>query len=96
MARVRISTPGPSLPDFCRKQAYPFWALYKVLFENHTQIDGLINMVFDQIEYWVPITIYRSEAEVKAIPNEHSVSFKIPYVSLDGKIVHIFNRIISK
>jgi len=25
MARVRISTPGPSLPDFCRKQAYPFW-----------------------------------------------------------------------
>ena len=70
--------------------------LYKVLFENHTQIDGLINMVFDQIEFWVPVSIYRSEAEVKTIPNEHSVSFKIPYVSLDGKIVHIFNRIISK
>ena len=59
-------------------------------------IEGLINMVFDQIEFWVPVSIYRSEAEVKTIPNEHSVSFKIPYVSLDGKIVHIFNRIISK
>ena len=33
--------------------------LYRVLFENHTQIDSLINMVFDQIEYWVPVSIYR-------------------------------------
>ena len=70
--------------------------LYKVLFENHTQIGGLINMVFDQIEYWVPVSIYRDNAEIQTIPNEHSVHFKIPYVSNDGKIVHIFNRIISK
>lgn len=70
--------------------------LYQVLFENHTQIDGLINMVFDQIEYWVPVSIYRDNAEIQTIPNEHAVHFKIPYVSNNGKITHIFNRIISK
>ena len=70
--------------------------LYRVLFENHTQIDSLINMVFDQIEYWVPVSIYRDNAEIRTIPNEHAVHFKIPYVSNDGKITHIFNRIISK
>ena len=70
--------------------------LYRVLFENHTQIDSLINMVFDQIEYWVPVSIYRDNAEIQTIPNEHAVHFKIPYVSNNGKITHIFNRIISK
>ena len=44
-------------------------------------------MVFDQIEYWVPVSIYRDNAEIQTIPNEHSVHFKIPYVSNDGKIV---------
>lgn len=70
--------------------------LYRVLFENHTQIDSLINMVFDQIEYWVPVSIYRDNADIRTNPSEHSVHFKIPYVSNDGKITHIFNRIISK
>ena len=70
--------------------------LYKVLFENHTQIDGLITTIFDEIEYWVPVTIVRDEAKVETIPNEHSVSFQIPYVSNDGKIAHIFSRVISK
>lgn len=70
--------------------------LYKVLFENHTQIDGLIGLVFDQIEYWVPVTIFRDEAEVQTFPNEHAVQFKIPYVSNDGKFRHTFNRVISK
>ena len=70
--------------------------LYKVLFENHTQIDGLITTIFDEIEYWVPVTIVRDEAKVETIPSEHSVSFQIPYISNDGKIAHIFSRIISK
>ena len=70
--------------------------LYKVLFENHTQIDGLITTIFDEIEYWVPVTIVRDEAKVETIPSEHSVSFQIPYVSNDGKIAHIFSRVISK
>lgn len=70
--------------------------LYKVLFENHTQIDGLITTIFDEIEYWVPVTIVRDEAKVETIPSEHSVAFQIPYVSNDGKIAHIFSRVISK
>lgn len=70
--------------------------LYKILFENHTQIDGLMTTVFDEIEFWVPVTIVRDETNIELIPNEHSVSFQIPYVSNDGKIAHVFNRIIGK
>ena len=70
--------------------------LYRILFENHTQIDGLISSVFDMIEFWVPVTIDRDNADVQTIPSEHSVSFRIPYISNDGKIAHIFSRVISK
>ena len=70
--------------------------LYKILFENSTQIDGLMTRVFDQIEYWVPITIYRDRAEIFTKPSEHQISFKIPYISNDGKIVNVFKRVISK
>jgi phage baseplate assembly protein W len=70
--------------------------LYSLLFENHTQMEGLMATVFDQIEYWVPITIFRDKAEVVISSSEHSVSFQIPYISNDGKIAHIFNRVISK
>ena len=70
--------------------------LYQILFENSTDVDGLITTVFDQIEYWVPVTIDRSHAEVENFVEEHALRFKIPYVSNDGRFVHVFNRIISK
>jgi hypothetical protein len=69
---------------------------YKLLFENHTQVDGIIDEVVDQIEYWVPVTVIRDKMDVKIVPNEHCVSLQIPYVSNDGKIAHVFSRVISK
>lgn len=70
--------------------------LYKVFFENHNRIDDLMSEVFDQIEYWVPVTILRDEAEIEVDPAYHNLSFQIPYISNDGKIKHIFSRVISK
>lgn len=70
--------------------------LYKVLFENLTNINGIMTDIFNQIEYWVPVTIYREDAEVEHDVVTHSLKFKIPYISNDGRFKHTFNRIISK
>lgn len=70
--------------------------LYEILFQNSNNLDELIGSIFNQIEYWVPITIIRAEAEVENLTNEHSIRFKIPYISNDGRFKHTFSRIIGK
>lgn len=68
----------------------------ELLFENMDNIDEMVSYIFDQIEFWVPITIIRTDAEVEHNPSEHTLAFKIPYVSNDGRIYHVFNRLITK
>lgn len=70
--------------------------LYFVLFENFSKLDELTTTIFDTIEFWVPIKINRAEADIEANENEHTLSFKIPYVSNDGLITGIFTRRIRK
>jgi hypothetical protein len=70
--------------------------LYFVLFENFSKLDELMTTIFDTIEYWVPIKINREEAEVEADEYNHTISFRIPYVSNDGLITSIFTRRIRK
>lgn len=70
--------------------------LYQILFQNNTDINGLISTIFDQIEFWVPVVIDRNNAEVEYIQENYAIRFKIPYISRDGRIVHTFNRVISK
>jgi hypothetical protein len=69
---------------------------YRILFENHTQVNSILPSVFDQIEFWVPVTIYRDNVDLKIDESNHSISLQIPYISNDGKIKHIFSRVISK
>lgn len=70
--------------------------LYFVLFENFSKLDELTTSIFDTIEFWVPIKIIREEADIEADEFNHSISFKIPYVSNDGLITGIFTRRIRK
>lgn len=70
--------------------------LYQILFQNATNIDGIVSTIFDQIEYWVPVVIDRPNAEVEFITEEHTLKFKIPYVSSNGRFAHVFNRIIGR
>jgi hypothetical protein len=70
--------------------------LYQILFQNIGDVDSIMSTVFDQIEFWVPIVIDRANAEIEAIDSEHTLRFKIPYVSNNGRIIHTFNRIIGK
>ena len=69
---------------------------YKILFENHTQINAILPDVFDQIEYWVPVKIVRSKVNLEIDASNHSISLQLPYVSNDGTIKHVFSRVISK
>jgi hypothetical protein len=80
----RIFNPGLSSP------------FYRILFENHTQVNAILPDVFDQIEYWVPVKIYRDEVNLEIDAANHSISLQIPYISNDGTIRHIFSRVISK
>lgn len=70
--------------------------LYQILFQNIGDVDSIMSTVFDQIEFWVPVVIDRANAEIEAIDSEHTLRFKIPYVSNNGRIIHTFNRIIGK
>lgn len=67
-----------------------------ILFENVNDVDDLVSNIFDQIEYWVPISIIRKDADIEYNPSEHTIKFKIPYISNDGQIYHVFNRLITK
>ena len=70
--------------------------LYQILFDNFSNLDTIISTVFDTIEYWVPVTIDRSNAEIEADPDNNTLLFKIPYVSTNGLISGIFARRISR
>jgi hypothetical protein len=70
--------------------------LYQILFQNSTNIDAIMTSIFDQIEYWVPVVVDRANAEVEQLTSEHAIKFKIPYISNNGRIAHIFNRIIGR
>lgn len=70
--------------------------LYDLLFENMVNVDEKMNEVYNQIEYWVPIMILRDYTEIETYPAEHSIRFKIPYISKDGRYKSTFHRIISK
>jgi hypothetical protein len=70
--------------------------LYQILFDNFSNLDTIISTVFDTIEYWVPVTIDRSNAEIEADPDNNTLLFKIPYVSTNGLIKGIFARRISR
>lgn len=66
--------------------------LYKVLFDNFSQLDTIVQVIFDTIEFWVPIKIDRVNAEVEADRDNHALTFKIPYVSSNGVISGVFAR----
>ena len=70
--------------------------IHEMLFENLTQSDEIMDRVFNMIEFWVPVVIYRKNAEIRKNNIDHSISFKIPYISLDGRVQNIFHRVISK
>jgi phage baseplate assembly protein W len=69
---------------------------YKILFENHTQVNAIMPEVYDQIEYWVPVKIYRDKVNLEIDAANHCIRLQIPYISNDGTIRHIFSRVISK
>ena len=66
--------------------------LFDIVFENKDKIDSLMTNVFDIIEYWVPIKIDRTDSDVAVNEDEHSVTFKIPYISNNGTIAGYFAR----
>lgn len=70
--------------------------LYMLLFNNFSEADTIMPKIFDTIEYWVPITIDRSNTDVVPDEDNHTISFQIPYVSNDGMIAGMFARRIRK
>ena len=70
--------------------------IYEVLFQNFDKVNLYVNTIFDIIEFWVPIKIDRTNARVETDPDQHAVSFQIPYVSNNGQIASCFARRIRK
>ena len=70
--------------------------IYEVLFQNFDKVDLYVNTIFDIIEFWVPIKINRASAKIESNPDQHAVSFQIPYVSNNGQIASCFARRIRK
>lgn len=70
--------------------------IYEVLFQNFDKVNLYVNTIFDIIEFWVPIKIDRTNAHIEANPDQHAVSFQIPYVSNNGQIASCFARRIRK
>lgn len=70
--------------------------LYHVLFNNFSQLDTIMDAVFDTIEFWVPIRIDRGNAQVQADQDNNALLFQIPYVSNNGVIRGTFARRISR
>lgn len=66
--------------------------IYRILFENFSQADSLMDTVFDIIEHWVPIKISRSQADVERDPDNNALIFKIPYISNNGLVSGYFAR----
>ena len=70
--------------------------LYHVLFNNFSQLDTIMDAVFDTIEFWVPIRIDRGNAQVEADQDNNALLFQIPYVSNNGVVRGTFARRISR
>lgn len=70
--------------------------IYQVLFENFSNVDSLVDTIFDVIEYWVPIKIDRGNADIERDENNNALLFKIPYISNNGIIRGIFARRVLK
>ena len=70
--------------------------IYEVLFQNFDKINLYVNTIFDIIEFWVPIKIDRTNAHIETDPDQHAVSFQIPYISNNGQIASCFARRIRK
>lgn len=66
--------------------------LYQVLFENFSQLDAVISLVYDTIEFWVPVRIDRDNATVEADADNNTLTFNIPYASNNGLINGFFAR----
>ena len=61
-----------------------------------SQLDTIMEVVFDTIEFWVPVRIDRSNAEIEADQDNNALLFRIPYVSNNGMIQGIFARRITR
>lgn len=70
--------------------------LFAILFESADISYNFMDSVFDILEYWIPIKIDRSNADVSVDPDNHSISFKIPYISNNGVISGYFARRIMR
>ena len=66
--------------------------LFNLLFENSTNIQSFMPMVYDTIELWVPIKIDRANTNVQVDADAQAISFQIPYTSNNGVIAGIFGR----
>ena len=67
-----------------------------ILFENFNRLNSLIPAVFESIEFWVPIKIDQSKAEVTPDELTNSISFKIPYITNDGLYKGVFSCRVRK
>lgn len=70
--------------------------IYDVLFQNFDNVNAYVDKIFDIIEFWVPVKIDRSNAQIEAQPENHVVLFQIPYISNNGQISSCFARRIRK
>ena len=70
--------------------------LYQVLFENFSQLDAVMSLIFDTIEFWVPIRIDRSNTKVETDEDNNTISFQIPYISNNGMVAGLFARRIGR
>lgn len=66
--------------------------IYKILFENMTNVNALMENVYDIIERWVPIHIDRNNCDIEADPDNHAIAFQLPYITVDGLITGVFKR----
>ena len=66
--------------------------IYQILFDNFSQVDSIMDTIFDVIEHWVPITIDRNGADVEQDIDNNALIFKIPYISNNGIIRGLFAR----
>lgn len=70
--------------------------LYELLFQNISDVYTIMPQIFDIIEYWVPIKIDRSAANITTDPDNNSISFQISYVSNNGLCGGVFARRLIK
>lgn len=69
--------------------------MYRLLFENFSNLQSILDIVHEKIEQFVPIKIYRNDTVVEKDEFNHSLSIKFHYVSNDGTINTHFSRVLS-